>query len=147
MGGKPFPQVDPARRALMARIKREDTKPELLVRRALHRAGLRFRLHCHDLPGCPDIVLPARRVAVFVHGCFWHRHMCRAGRVPKTRTDYWEAKFARNVERDAQVRTALEAAGWRVVVVWECEAESPEKLERIVRDIANLPRQPRVRTR
>jgi DNA mismatch endonuclease (patch repair protein) len=106
----------------MARIGREDTSPELLVRRAMHRAGLRYRLHRKDLPGTPDIVLPGRRVAVFVHGCFWHAHHCRAGRLPKTRTDYWAAKFQRNIERDEHAKAALEEMGWRPIVIWECEA-------------------------
>lgn len=139
MGGKPFPDVDPERRRLMRRIGRENTAPEIVVRQAMHQAGLRFRLHPHDLPGSPDIVLPGRRVAVFVHGCFWHGHDCRAGRVPKTRTEYWKAKFARNAERDAQVKSALQADDWTVVVIWECQVKRPDELGRIVAEIAALP--------
>lgn len=139
MGGKPFPEVDADRRRLMARIGRENTAPEIAVRRMMHRMGLRFRLHPRDLPGSPDVVLPGRKVAVFVHGCFWHRHDCRGGRVPKTRADYWEAKFTRNVARDAQAAAALEAAGWTVVVIWECQARQPEALARIIGEIAAVP--------
>ena len=145
MGGRPFPDVEPQRRRLMSRIGRENTKPEILVRQALHRAGIRFRLHRHDLPGSPDVVLPGRRIAVFVHGCFWHRHDCKAGRVPKTRTEYWEAKFTRNVERDAQTKAALEAFGWAVVVVWECQASQASDLTRIVNEIAQRPTRQQLR--
>lgn len=128
-------RIAPARRsALMSRIRGRDTGPELAVRRALHAAGHRFRLHRRDLPGRPDIVLPGLRTAVFVHGCFWHRHEgCRNATTPGTRTDFWQAKFAANVERDARVARALEALGWKVVVIWECEAEKPERLAEVIR--------------
>jgi DNA mismatch endonuclease (patch repair protein) len=109
----------------MARVRQRDSSPEMIVRRALHRRGFRYRLHVKDLPGSPDIVFPSRKLAVFVHGCFWHRHLgCRAATDPKTRQEFWRAKFDRNVERDADVISRLEKMGWRTRVVWECEAKS-----------------------
>lgn len=116
----------------MAAIKGKDTGPEMLVRRMLHRGGYRYRLHRRDLPGRPDIVFPGRRAVVFVHGCFWHQHKakeCRA-RPPKSNLDYWLPKLQRNVERDAKNMEALAAAGWRVLVVWECEVRDKEALSR-----------------
>lgn len=112
------------RSRLMSRIKGKDTKPEMLVRSAAHRLGLRFRLHDKRLPGRPDLVFPKHRTVIFVHGCFWHRHGCKLASNPKSRQDYWLPKFERNTRRDAEHRAALEAAGWRVVVIWECEAKS-----------------------
>ncbi len=124
-----------ARSANMARIRGRDTGPEIAVRKALHAAGFRFRLHRRDLPGKPDIVLPKHRTAVFVHGCFWHRHEgCRNATSPGTRTEFWQAKFAANVARDARNTAALEAAGWKVVVIWECETERPERLAAVIRE-------------
>lgn len=109
----------------MAGIKGRDTKPEVLIRKALFAAGFRFRLHRKDLPGSPDIVLPGRRVAVFVHGCFWHAHPgCRYAKTPATRREFWEAKLAANAERDRRARDALLSSGWRVLVVWECATRS-----------------------
>ena len=106
----------------MSRIRGRDTSPERLVRSLLHRLGYRFRLNRKDLPGRPDIVLPKHRTVVFVHGCFWHRHEgCRYAYTPKSRTEFWQRKFARNVARDREVRDALERQGWRVLWVWECE--------------------------
>jgi DNA mismatch endonuclease (patch repair protein) len=106
----------------MRRVRSVDTFPELFVRRWLHRRGFRFRLHRASLPGTPDIVLPRHRVVVFVHGCFWHRHEgCPRSSVPKTNVEYWTAKFARNVARDAVVRGQLAELGWTIIVVWECE--------------------------
>jgi DNA mismatch endonuclease, patch repair protein len=107
------------RSALMARIRGRDTKPERYVRSRLFAKGFRFRLHRRDLPGSPDIVLPGRRVAVFVHGCFWHDHGCRRG----TNTAFWQEKFERNVERDRRNAARLEELGWRVAVVWTCDLE------------------------
>jgi DNA mismatch endonuclease, patch repair protein len=105
----------------MRRVPGRDTKPELAVRRMLRAAGLGYRLGGWGLPGRPDVVMPGRRVAVFVHGCFWHGHHCRRGdRQPKANADYWLAKVARNRERDAHARAALEQQGWAVVTVWEC---------------------------
>lgn len=114
------------RQRLMARFRSKDTEPEVLVRRALHRAGRRFRLHRKDLPGKPDIVLPRDRTVVMVHGCFWHAHEgCSIARVPKTRPEFWRAKFDANKARDKRSQAALEELGWRVVIIWECEARSP----------------------
>lgn len=119
----------------MARIGPRDTKPEKLVRRLLHAMGRRFRLHRRDLPGTPDIVLPATRKAIFVHGCFWHRHEgCRKATTPKTRKIFWLDKFAANVERDARKELQLRAAGWDVITVWECETRDLATLEIRLRD-------------
>jgi DNA mismatch endonuclease (patch repair protein) len=102
----------------------------MTVRRALTRLGARYRLHRKDLPGKPDIVLPGRRLALFVHGCFWHGHDCaRGARVPKQNRDYWVAKVGRNVARDAKSREALEEQGWRVETIWECELKDAAALE------------------
>ena len=115
------------RRGLMARFRAKDTKPEILVRRALHRHGRRFRLHRRDLPGTPDIVLPRDRMAILVHGCFWHAHEgCALSRVPRTKPEFWREKFERNRARDARVSAELTALGWRVVTIWECEARSDD---------------------
>lgn len=110
------------RSAVMRRVKGRDTTPERTVRRLLTALGARYRLHRKDLPGNPDIVMPGRKLAVFVHGCFWHGHDCaRGARVPKQNRDYWTAKVARNVARDERTREALTGAGWRVETIWECE--------------------------
>lgn len=117
-----FPDVPPARSRNMRAIRSRDTGPERIVRSALHRMGYRFRLHVRDLPGCPDIVLPRYRAVVFVHGCFWHAHRCRAGsRIPKTNSEYWEAKRSRNKQRHQKARRALRRAGWAVLTIWECQ--------------------------
>jgi DNA mismatch endonuclease (patch repair protein) len=106
----------------MSRIKAKNTKPEIMVRSRLHRAGYRFRLHVKDLPGKPDIVLPKYNTVIFVNGCFWHQHQeCRGGRIPKSRKRYWEPKLLGNVERDKKNIRKLRKLGWRVKVVWECE--------------------------
>lgn len=113
----------------MSRIRGKDTKPELIVRRACWASGLRYRLHDRRLPGHPDLVFTGLRTVVFVHGCFWHCHEgCSNFRIPKTRSEWWAAKLARNKVRDAEVQADLEAAGWQVVVVWECEVEDQERL-------------------
>ena len=118
------------RSAVMARVKGRDTKPELIVRQALTRLGARYRLQRRDLPGAPDIVLPGRRLAILVHGCFWHGHDCaRGARVPKANRDYWLAKVGRNRARDARTLEALAALGWRVETVWECELKDRAALE------------------
>jgi len=112
------------RSALMARIRGKDTDPERAVRRYLHKNGFRFRLHQRDLPGRPDIVLPKLRTAIFVHGCFWHRHSgCSKATTPSTRRAFWEAKFKANIERDLRKLAELSAQGWKVVTIWECEVE------------------------
>lgn len=130
----PLPSTDvftPAERsAVMRRVKGKDTAPELKVRRRLWRLGARYRLHRGDLPGTPDIVMAGRRLAVFVHGCFWHGHDCaRGARQPKANAAYWTAKIGRNRERDARSREALAALGWRSETVWECELRDPSALE------------------
>jgi DNA mismatch endonuclease (patch repair protein) len=107
---------------MMSRIRGKNTKPELLLRRALHGLGLRFRIHVKKLPGKPDIVLPQFRAVVHVHGCFWHRHPnCRFATTPASRPDFWRTKFEGTVERDAKTDRALRSLGWRTAVVWECE--------------------------
>lgn len=108
------------RRLNMSRIKGRDTKPELLIRRGLHAHGFRYRLHERKLPGSPDIVFPSYRVAILVHGCFWHGHDCSMFRMPETRRQFWSAKIAANQARDTRVHEALLALGWRVLTVWEC---------------------------
>ena len=108
------------RRLNMSRIQGTDTKPEILLRRALHRCGLRYRLYSRDLPGRPDLVFPRYRAVVFVHGCFWHGHCCPAFRWPKGNSMFWQRKIKRNIERDWQTRQNLLAQGWRVMTVWEC---------------------------
>ena len=110
------------RRRVMQQVHSSDTKPEMLVRSFLHKKGFRFRLHVKDLPGHPDIVLPKYKTVVEVRGCFWHRHQgCRSATTPSSNTDYWQAKFKRNVERDKQHEDELTALGWHLIVVWECE--------------------------
>jgi DNA mismatch endonuclease (patch repair protein) len=109
----------------MASIRGRDTKPEMLVRRHLHRLGFRYRLSPREIPGRPDLVLPRFRVAVFVHGCFWHGHAgCRFATVPATRTEFWTAKISANKRRDAAAEENLRALGWRLAVVWECALRS-----------------------
>lgn len=116
----------------MAAVRSKHTKPELFVRRGLHARGFRFRLHRRDLPGKPDIVFPSRKCAIFVNGCFWHGHECSSGALPATRREYWEEKIERNKVRDARNLAELEAAGWNVMVVWECDLKRPRPLEPIV---------------
>lgn len=117
------------RSRMMSGIRGRDTKPELLVRKALFAEGFRFRLHRRDLPGAPDIVLPRHRVAIFVHGCFWHMHAgCRLAKMPATRTEFWSKKLGGNVERDARAVEDLVAVGWRVLIVWECATRNQEMM-------------------
>ncbi len=119
---------DPATRSRnMAAVRARDTKPELMIRKALHRAGLRYRLNARDLPGRPDIVLPRYRAVVFVHGCFWHRHECDLFRWPESRTEFWREKLDANAARDVKAADALEEAGWRQAVIWECALKGRKK--------------------
>lgn len=119
------------RSANMAKIRSGGTKPEMVVRRLVHRLGFRYRLHSSALPGKPDMVFPARKKVVFVHGCFWHKHRCPEGRrVPKSRLDYWGPKILGNARRDAITRRRLRRLGWDVLTVWECETV-PAKLDRL----------------
>lgn len=130
--------LNPQRRSWnMSRIRAKDTKPELAVRRLLHRLGFRFRLHVRRLPGCPDIVLARRKAVVFVHGCFWHRHPnCRFAYTPKSRREFWLPKFQANAMRDKETLVQLRREGWKPVVVWECETRNLEKLaDRLKREI------------
>lgn len=121
-----FSQAERSR--VMRAVKSGDTAPELVVRRLIHSLGYRFRLHRRDLPGRPDIVLPRLGKAIFVHGCFWHRHACEAGQsTPATRVDYWQAKFDRNVTRDRRTLRQLRQAGWSVLVVWECQTHMAKR--------------------
>ena len=124
----------------MAAIKDKNTKPELRVRSLLHSLGYRFRLHRKDLPGRPDIVLPKYRLAIFVHGCFWHSHECRYGRVvPATRQAFWAEKRARTVERDHEKIVALETVGWRVGTIWECQSKSEDGLRSALTTLLTRP--------
>jgi DNA mismatch endonuclease (patch repair protein) len=126
--------VDSATRArMMSGIRGKNTVPEMLVRRFLHARGYRYRVHRRDLPGKPDLVLPRLKVCIFVHGCFWHRHPgCVYATTPKTRPEFWSEKFQKNVKRDLANIDALEAAGWNVLIVWECHLKNdPDTLERV----------------
>lgn len=128
----------------MSRIRCKDTQPEKVVRRVFWAAGLRYRLHDKRLPGRPDLVFQGCRTVVFIHGCFWHCHEgCRNFRIPKTRTEWWAAKLARNVERDTEVRAKLHAAGWRVIVIWECEVVNRKLLDEVANKLKALCSQPR----
>ncbi|SEC42732.1 very short patch repair endonuclease [Bradyrhizobium erythrophlei] len=117
----------------MARIRSKNTAPELAVRQALFKLGYRYQLHRKDLPGKPDLVFPSRKKIVFVHGCFWHAHnSCSVANMPKSRTEFWQAKFQRNVERDKLNKRALRRMGWSTLTVWECEIKRPDRLLRRV---------------
>jgi DNA mismatch endonuclease (patch repair protein) len=136
--------VDPATRSrMMAGIKGKDTKPEMAIRRMLHAAGFRFRLHDMRFPGRPDLVLPKYRAVVFVHGCFWHGHQnCLMFRLPKSRADFWEKKISQNKSRDERYVTQLLGIGWRVLIIWECATKgasrkSPENLLREIEAFLN----------
>lgn len=125
-----------ARSAVMRAVRSTDTVPEIRVRRLVHGMGYRFRLHNRSLPGCPDLTFAWRRKVIFVHGCFWHRHACEAGRsFPSSRVEYWTEKLARNRRRDALVRRRLRRLGWSVLVVWECWTK-PARAERLKERIA-----------
>ena len=135
-----FEDVEPLRRRIMSAVGQRDTKPEMLVRRLLHSMNYRYRLHRKDLPGRPDIVFGGRRKAIFVHGCFWHRHPgCSKASSPKTRADFWAEKFDRNVERDQQVERRLADVGWQSLIVWECETRTPDALSRKLRAFLESP--------
>lgn len=118
----------------MSRIRSRDTNPEKQLRSLLHKDGYRFKINVKQLPGSPDIVLPKYRTAIFVHGCFWHRHTgCRYAYTPKSRIEFWECKFRGTIERDLKKTKALEASGWQVLVVWECELE--KNAQAVLREI------------
>ncbi|WBY08128.1 very short patch repair endonuclease [Sphingomonas sp. 7/4-4] len=136
----PFADVDPLRRRIMSAVRGRDTKPEMIVRRLLHAMNYRFRLHRKDLPGSPDIVFGRRRKAIFVHGCFWHRHPgCSKASTPKKRAEFWAEKFDRNVERDRSAEMALQKAGWKTLVVWECETRFLEPLAKKLKAFLDEP--------
>ncbi len=112
------------RSSIMRSVKSTDTSPEMVVRKWLHARGYGYRIHRKDLPGKPDITMSRLKLAIFVHGCFWHNHTnCRKATIPKTRTEFWTEKFKKNKERDKQKEDALEKAGWRILVLWQCEIE------------------------
>lgn len=114
---------------IMSRVKVVDTKPEIIVRSAVHRMGLRFRVHRRDIPGSPDIVLPRHAKVIFVHGCFWHGHRgCSRARRPTTNRRFWNKKLNSNIERDKRLKNQLRKMGWEMLVVWECETKQPERL-------------------
>jgi len=117
----------------MAQIRSKNTKPEIAVRKVAHALGLRFRLHGADLPGEPDLVFRRWKTVAFVHGCFWHRHHCERARLPKTNVEYWTKKLQRNAQRDKTTIMRLRKLGWRCLVIWECQAKDPAKLDRILR--------------
>lgn len=122
-------RLDPERRRrVMQRVKGKNTLPEMTVRSMLHKMGFRFRVNRKDLPGTPDIVIAARRLALFVHGCYWHGHGCRIGKLPKSRLDYWGPKIEANRARDRRKEGELATAGWRVEVVWQCELRDRDRL-------------------
>jgi DNA mismatch endonuclease (patch repair protein) len=119
------------RSRVMAQVRSKDTQPERRVRTIAHALGLRFRLHRHDLKGTPDLVFSKHKVALFVHGCFWHQHSdCKRATMPGSRRDFWKAKLCRNVERDAQAQSHLRSEGWRVETIWECETKNSEELKK-----------------
>jgi DNA mismatch endonuclease, patch repair protein len=136
--------VDPQRSKIMRAVGRTDTTPELVVRKLVHSLGVRFRLHREDLPGTPDLVLPRLKTVIFVHGCFWHRHfLCGKATMPKTRVEFWREKFDANTSRDTRKNRQLRAAGWRVIVIWECETSDLVKLSRKLRSRLSPRRPPR----
>lgn len=135
-------RITPQQRSeVMRRIRQKDTSPEMRVRRAAHALGYRFRLHRRDLPGCPDVVFPGSRRIIFVHGCFWHQHAnCKLARTPKSRLDYWLPKLRRNQERDERALASLEALGWKVQVVWECQVPNEQSAREIVKEFLSTTR-------
>lgn len=115
------------RSKIMAQIGSKNTKPEIIVRKWLHRRGFRFRLHRADLPGKPDIVLPKFKTIIFIHGCFWHQHLnCKKSTLPKNNSTYWEEKFKRNLKNDSKAISQLQESGWQVIIIWECEVLNGE---------------------
>ncbi len=128
-------QISPEHRSWnMSRIRGKDTKPEKIVRSILHKSGYRFRLHRKDLPGKPDIVLPKYNTIIFVHGCFWHRHKnCRFAYTPKSRKEFWNAKFRDNKRRDKKNQKKLKNLNWRVITIWECQTRNLELIRKIIK--------------
>lgn len=129
------------RSANMAKIRAKDTKPEMTVRRMLHALGYRFRLHGPGLPGKPDVVFPRKKLALFIHGCFWHQHEnCKHSVLPKSRPEFWLPKLKRNKERDTENIAKLQQIGWQTMTVWECETRSPEELANKLKNAIGEPR-------
>ena len=127
MSSEVIHDVSEQRSRNMSAIKSKNTKPEIAVRKLLHSMGYRFRLHRKDLPGSPDIVLPKYKTVIFVHGCFWHRHEnCKYASTPKTRQEFWEAKFRDNINRDKLNQENLSSKGWKIIIVWECEIKDKD---------------------
>lgn len=126
------------RSRMMAGIKGKDTWPELIIRQGLHRRGFRFRLHAKSLPGRPDLTLSRYNAVVFVNGCFWHGHLCRLFKWPKSRTEFWVDKIHANVARDVANRQLLRSSGWRVATIWECALKGPGKLpiDKVLNDVS-----------
>lgn len=125
------------RHKIMVAVKGKDTKPEMLVRRYLHAAGYRYRLHDRKLPGSPDMVFPSLHTVIFIHGCFWHGHEnCKYFRLPKTKEGYWRNKISRNIERDAETHAELEKQNWKVIVIWECDLKNKLHREEILESVA-----------
>jgi DNA mismatch endonuclease (patch repair protein) len=129
-----------ARSRIMAAIRKRDTKPELVVRRALHARGLRFRLYRNDLPGCPDITFPSRNAVLFVHGCFWHRcpHCVAGKKTVRSNAAYWLPKLERNRARDARVKAELERQGWTVLSIWECQVNDDDAIQGLAQSLLSL---------
>jgi DNA mismatch endonuclease (patch repair protein) len=122
------------RSANMRAVRSKNTAPEILVRSTLHRLGYRFRLHRRDLPGTPDLVFPARKCVMFIHGCFWHGHECARGSLPSTNVTFWQTKIGKNKERDTRAQQELKKSGWKVLAVWECEMKNKIRFQnRLVR--------------
>ena len=141
--------LTPEQRArCMSRIRSAHTKPELAVRAMLRELGIRYRLHAKELIGRPDLVIPSLKLALFVHGCFWHRHRCKYGRVkPASNPEFWAAKFEQNLRRDRKVRHALIKQGWRVAVIWECQTKPANHLIRRIERILERSRRLELRDR
>jgi DNA mismatch endonuclease (patch repair protein) len=127
------------RSRIMRSVGDRDTGPELTVRSLLHRLGYRYRLHRRDLPGRPDIVFPGKMKAIFIHGCFWHGHDCRKGKLPKSRGEYWIAKIKANQDRDARVVASLQDASWQALSVWQCELKNLDAINRVLREFLGPP--------
>ena len=131
--------VDKATRSrMMSGIRSKNTKPEIIIRKALHSRGYRYRLHSVELPGKPDIIFVSRKAVVFVHGCFWHGHGCHLFKWPETRQDFWKAKILRNREKDCEVRETLNSMGWRVLVIWECvlKGRSRKPVQEVIDEVS-----------
>lgn len=134
-------ETSESRSRIMRAVKGRDTSLEMTIRRLVYSMGYRYRLHRKDLPGKPDLVFAGRRKALFIHGCFWHGHDCKRGaRVPKTNVDYWQKKIARNKTRDSANEAALQAQGWRVLVIWECQIKDGVALKQLLLSFLDLNR-------